>query len=1587
MPLLFVDNGLGQTVTDLIDKIAQPVRDAGKVNVTVLRDNGELFQACRPNLAGQSNCFGAVVFNDYPKDGQGSWNYTIRADAALLGLAVRSDNHDNPAQSVIMPLQLAVDNAINNSTVIPNEFLFTSLSEKERKDRIRTRYMGALIDVLAVAFAISMVGIGYHLTGLFAAEREIGMSQLINAMGGRQVARLLSHHIAFSIVYAPGWIMISLAFGFAVFQQTNVGVMVIFHLLAGLAWSSLSLFGGSLFRKAQLSGITVVIGSLLLAILAQVISGRSTALIAVLGFLFTPMTYVFFMIFVARWERENLAADLLRRAPTSKHTIPGIAFLAFLIIQIFVYPLLAALIENWLYGTASPNRTVGTTAEENAVEIEHFTRRYPPKWWNRKKETVVAVNDLSINVRKGAIVSLLGANGSGKSTTNNAIAGLDTITSGQIRVAGIKTDLGVCPQNNVLWDDLSVMETLRIWMYLKVGYIDMEEVHSMIRSCDLVQKSSALSKTLSGGQKRKLQLAIMFIGGSKIGIIDEASSGLDPLSRRKLWDIILSERNKRTILLTTHYLEEADFLSDYIVILSKGQLKCAGSSAELKARLGGGYRVHCFDENAPALLEGIQGKQLYDQTVYRADDTVAAGRIINALNQLDMTDFHINGPTIEDVFLKVAEETAAAQASAAGTEEKQSGVELSTGKRVNMPQQALIMLQKRLVILRYMMLPMIAAVVIPIITAAITLRFLNGFEVASCSPTAGMSSYDNVNISSLDLDLDVVFGPPQAIGLQSVLKLQNVFGGFFDNTSGSGDGNGNFDASSLQDMINTVTSYDDFLSYIQLNYKNVTPGGFWIPQDTPTLGFVGNDNGLYKAMLALNILDNVRNNASIITTYTNFDVNFGPGTGDSLQFITYFGLATAVFPAFFVLYPTLERLRNVRALHYSNGVRAGSLWIAYTMFDFVFVLFIAIVATIILAASSSVWWSIGHLFAVFMLYGLAAVLLSYVVSLLAKSQLAAFAMVAGYQAVMFLLYMIAYMSVLTYSPIEDQSRNILIVHFAMALVSPVPSWVRALFASLNLFQIDCRNDAFVAPQDITAYGGPILYLVLQILLLLGIMIWWESGAYRLDTRSILRAKDTERDATEIEMEVMEELKRVDSSTADGLRVLHVSKAFGKVQAVEDVSFGVKPGEIFALLGPNGAGKRVCPQFDACDQMTTRQHLYFYARIRGVEDVDHNVQVVLDAVGLSEFSERMAMKLSGGNRRKLSLAIALMASQRLLWNILRSIAPGRSLLLTSHSMLEVDALANRAGIISRKMLAVGTTDYLREKHGNHYHIHIVLKSSPNTPDEEMESVKSWILENFPGAEVEDKSFHGQTKFKVPSIMTFKGEEESPDEGISRTHTQEEAERSNVLKRNRTINTLFQLLEDNKEKLGIDFYSISRTSMDEVFLNIVGKANVIEEGYHMDMEETRKKSSRWRRIKNKGKAEAHWALDLVAQFIVRPPETLSLILQRLQIEVLLAQLLLEGLVVCDGLVAVRAADLDFLFEAEDIGDEDVRAIEDQGEEEGEAAKVHVALGVKLAGLDFGAFVAEDGSGASAVTGSGLGGFRQFALDAVHAVDLRW
>jgi ABC-type multidrug transport system ATPase subunit len=257
-----------------------------------------------------------------------------------------------------------------------------------------------------------------------------------------------------------------------------------------------------------------------------------------------------------------------------------------------------------------------------------------------------------------------------------------------------------------------------------------------------------------------------------------------------------------------------------------------------------------------------------------------------------------------------------------------------------------------------------------------------------------------------------------------------------------------------------------------------------------------------------------------------------------------------------------------------------------------------------------------------------------------------------------------------------------------------------------------------------------------------------------------------------------------------------------------------------------------------DQMTVLEHLRFYARVRGVTEIEHNVKAVLKAVGLEAFASRMAAKLSGGNKRKLSLGIALIgnptvllldepssgmdaAAKRVMWKTLAALVPGRSLLLTTHSMEEADALADRAGIMAGRMLAIGTSDYLRRKHGNGYYLHLVMKSAPHTSDQEITKLESWIMARFPGANIEDKTYHGQIRFSVPAGKDIETESKVTDV--------DEITGDGEVGSGSRIGSFITILEENRDELGLEHYSVSPTTLDQVFLTIVGKHNVQEEGY--------------------------------------------------------------------------------------------------------------------------------------------------------------
>ncbi|NWR58998.1 ABCA1 protein, partial [Bucorvus abyssinicus] len=214
----------------------------------------------------------------------------------------------------------------------------------------------------------------------------------------------------------------------------------------------------------------------------------------------------------------------------------------------------------------------------------------------------VAVNGLSLDFYEGQITSFLGHNGAGKTTTMSILTGLLPPTSGTAYVLGwdirsdidsIRKTMGTCPQHNVLFDILTVEE--HVWFYGRLKGLSEEQVKAemeqLLQDTGLPHKRREQTRNLSGGMQRKLSVAIAFVGGSRVVILDEPTAGVDPYSRRSIWELLLKYRQGRTIILSTHYMDEAELLGDRTAIISQGRLCCCGSPLFLKARLGTGYHL------------------------------------------------------------------------------------------------------------------------------------------------------------------------------------------------------------------------------------------------------------------------------------------------------------------------------------------------------------------------------------------------------------------------------------------------------------------------------------------------------------------------------------------------------------------------------------------------------------------------------------------------------------------------------------------------------------------------------------------------------------------------------------------------------------------------------------------------------------------------------------------------------------------------------------------------------------------------------------------------------------------------------------
>lgn len=250
------------------------------------------------------------------------------------------------------------------------------------------------------------------------------------------------------------------------------------------------------------------------------------------------------------------------------------------------------------------------------------------------------------------------------------------------------------------------------------------------------------------------------------------------------------------------------------------------------------------------------------------------------------------------------------------------------------------------------------------------------------------------------------------------------------------------------------------------------------------------------------------------------------------------------YPVFFALYPTNERISNVRSMQYSNGIRPIPLWLSHLTFDGAFVLIISIIATGLLSASTPVWHGLGFVFLILFLYGIVCALLSYIISMFARTAVTAWFLMAIGQVIFYFAYFGGLIGVQSSVPYDELESTMNSLYFGLGVISPVVSLEKALLVGLQQFAFLCNGHG---SGSIYLYGGPIMYLTLQAVFLFVLLLWWDNGFILPSLRSHTPVNDPEG----IEMssaDLVTERKRLVSSTTD-LRVNSVTKSFGKNLAV------------------------------------------------------------------------------------------------------------------------------------------------------------------------------------------------------------------------------------------------------------------------------------------------------------------------------------------------------------------------------------------------------------------------------------------------------
>ena len=1211
----------------------------------------------------------------------------------------------------------------------------------------------------------------------------------------------------------------------------------------------------------------------------------------------------------------------------------------------------------------------------------------------------IAVNGVNLNFYKDEIFALLGHNGAGKTTLISMLTGMYEATQGTAIYEGVnildsmnmeifREKLGICPQHDILFEDLTIREHLEMFSIFKgVESTEVDnEVNKTLHDFQLEDIQYMLAKNLSAGQRRKLSISISLIGGSKVIFLDEPSSGMDITSRRNLWEILKRQTDGKIIILTTHYMEEASVLGKRIGIINAGKMKCIGSPLFLIEKYGKFMSLNVTKEedcDSNTIIEFIKNnaedieyEALSEEIMFRIPiKNENSGKKTNFdlksfftkfddnVKKLRIKSYSVSMPTLEDVFLNVAAEDNNNIKSKEELEQQQENDKIlyNSNLREDYTKNSKFLNDFKISMKRRYL---------------ITIRDIKGFLMEILCPI--ILTLFGLLLSKIEIGYK---SGPVEVSFEELGK-QNIIYSSYDNSI-------NLNDFILEDIPSTkiegltidnfpdkkdaVKEYINKIYEIQKDTEDSSKKEVDMASDDYTGYFgslfmleVDNSNKIYEFIIALNarvrqglpiyshyFLKHILEKAcgkKLSITFTHYplpmthDLSESKSFGNKIAIVLFLAIALALIPANFITIFVKERANNSKHLMRISGINITSYWIVNYIFELVKYYFTGGVCLLLLYLFDAYK---DYLYISYITLGPSLVSSTYCLSFFFNNESDAQNIVI---LINFLFGYLGSIIVNVLRGIESAKLVAKIIEYIFGVV-PIFCFDFAFILLTNpmgIYLVDYPNEFynFKGDEMIKKFNlmlAMVIYSSAECVLYTLLHIYIESQVY-----SFKKSTDNKLENDINDSEVIKEINKVNNieiisssendlikidgrTTIDdtkdlkeelyavkvkNLRKIYTngccSKQESDIIAIKNLNFAIMPGECFGLLGLNGAGKTTtfkcitqelsqdngkiyvnntdisghfnelnelfgyCPQFDAIfELLSVYENLEFYASIKGIKksSIQSLVNAMIKEMALDEFTNKIAGRLSGGNKRKLAVAISMLCNppiilldepstgmdpeaRRFMWSVIHKMSTkGRksSVIMTTHSMDEAETLCKRMGImVNGEFVCMGKANQIKDKYGYGYEADVRIKPMNESQKKEIydkfnidknllvsfENINS-ILDKMGKNNFSDELKEGRLGERIKREIELNGNVHISsllnwiffvenalkfiikgknyfDEIIVSEHIE-----NNFLFKmkkehsNKSIGFFFGLFEEGKESCFVTEYSIQKTSLEQIF----------------------------------------------------------------------------------------------------------------------------------------------------------------------------